>query len=323
MPKFHHITESNFEDAALQLFRRQFAHNPVYREYCTLIGVDPSKVSSLCTIPFLPISLFKSHEVKSGLWEPQLTFTSSATTGSVPSKHHVCDLEDYKKAFHIGFEYFYGKPEEWTIVALLPSYLEREGSSLVLMVQELMNASRRAENGFYLTNVAQLREQLVRLKETKQKTLLIGVSFALLDFAAEGVLDFPELVIMETGGMKGRRKEMVRAELHSHLAQGFPSSAIHSEYGMTELFSQAYRTNLQRFACPPWMRVYTRDITDPLSTPVQNGSRGALNIIDLANTHSCAFIATQDSGIVWEDGTFEVYGRVDQSEIRGCNLMVW
>lgn len=276
-------------------------------------------------IPFLPVELFKGHRVVCGNWTPEITFSSSTTTGGTPSLHHVQSKAHYESVCVEGFEQQYGAIEDWTVLALLPSYLERSGSSLVMMAEGMIERSRDTRSGFYLYNYAELLERLRELGAENKPTLLLGVTFALLDFAdflGDQSLDFPELRVMETGGMKGRKKEMIRAEVHAYLRSAFPTSAIDSEYGMTELMSQAYMKDSGVFVAPDWMRVYTRDIADPLSAPRQNGSRGALNVIDLANIKSCAFLALADQGQVFENGTFEVYGRLDHSEIRGCNLMI-
>ena len=325
MSNFSHITPANFEAEALKLFHWQRKHNAVYGKFCQLLGRDSADIHRLDQIPFLPVELFKGHAVVCGNWTPEITFSSSTTTGGTPSLHRVQSKAHYERVYVQGFERQYGAIEDWTVLALLPSYLERSGSSLVMMAEGMIERSRDARSGFYLYNHAELLECLRELGNEKKPTLLLGVTFALLDFAdflGNQPLDFPELRIMETGGMKGRKKEMIRAEVHAYLRRAFPVSAIDSEYGMTELMSQAYMQDSGVFVAPDWMRVYTRDIADPLSSPQQNGSRGALNVIDLANVDSCAFLALADQGQVFENGTFEVYGRLDHSEIRGCNLMI-
>ena len=331
MPYLDHISEDNFESNALAVFEQQYAKNLRYRKWCDLLRRNPKNVRSLEAIPFFPVEQFKGHEIKTGDWEAEAIFSSSTTTGGTPSLHHVKSIAAYDEVYLAGFEREYGPIENWTVLALLPSYLEREGSSLVHMAAGLIRESASKESGFYLYNHSDLMEVLVRLKKEHRPTLLLGVTFALLDFAENVASDefkigpqlhFPELHIMETGGMKGRRKELIREQVHAILRNSFPASALDSEYGMTELLSQAYLKNSNVFSCPPWMRVYTRDIADPLDIPKQNGSRGALQIIDLANEHTCAFLALSDQGRVFENGTFEVYGRLDNSEIRGCNLMV-
>ena len=323
MLDFRDIHPTNFESKALDLYRYQYEHNAVYRKFCTYINRGPEHVNDFKDIPFLPVELFKKHEITTGIFSPETVFTSSTTTGSIPSKHFIKDLNHYQEVYSAGFRHEYGPEKDWAILALLPNYLERKGSSLVAMVQGLMSQSEKPENGFYLYDHQALNQQLEKLREQRQPTLLFGVTFGLLDFAAENTpMDFPELRLIETGGMKGRRKELIRKEVHNILKDKFPSSPIDSEYGMTELLSQAYLKDSGLFSCPPWMRVYTRDIADPLAAPQRNGSRGALQVVDFANVHSCSFLALEDQGKVFENGTFEVYGRLDKSEIRGCNLMI-
>ncbi|CAI8435841.1 MAG: Uncharacterised protein [Cryomorphaceae bacterium] len=324
------ITPRNFNAEALELFRYQFRHNPVYREFCTLLRRTPDQVNEVAAIPFLPVELFKNHRIITGDYSPEETFTSSTTTGGTPSQHFVRSLTHYDQVYTLGFEREYGPLSEYTILGLLPSYLEREGSSLVRMAEGMIERSVDSRSGFYLYQHDELAALLLQLQREQKKTLLLGVTFGLLNLAEEftqgnfgaTALEFPELRVMETGGMKGRRKELIREEVHAVLKSAFPASPIDSEYGMTELLSQAYLKDSGFFVCPDWMRVYTRDIADPLASPQRNGSRGALNIIDLAGRDSCAFLAVSDSGRVFENGTFEVYGRVDHSEIRGCNLMI-
>ena len=325
-----HITSKNFESEALKLFRYQFEHNPVYREFCTLLRRTPTTVQSIARIPFLPVELFKNHRIQSGTYTPEKIFTSSTTTGGTPSQHFVRSLAHYDQVYTLGFEREYGPLSDYTILALLPSYLEREGSSLVTMAEGMIAQSGDRRSGFYLYQHSELITLLRELQKERKQTLLLGVTFGLLHLAeeltkghfGETSLSFPELRVMETGGMKGRRKELIRAEVHTILGTAFVNSPIDSEYGMTELLSQAYLKDSGLFTCPDWMRVYTRDPADPLGIPVRNGSRGALNIIDLAGKDSCGFLAVSDSGRVFENGTFEVYGRIDHSEIRGCNLMI-
>ena len=331
MPYLDNISEENFESNALAVFERQYAKNLRYRKWCDLLHRNPKNVRSLEAIPFFPVEQFKGHEIKTGDWEAETVFSSSTTTGGTPSLHYVKSVSAYDQICLAGFEREYGSIKNWTVLALLPSYLERDGSSLVHMAEGLIQASESDESGFYLYNHQDLIDVLIRLKTEKRPTLLLGVTFALLDFADKianddfGIgseLHFQELHIMETGGMKGRRKELIRPEVHAILRKSFPITALDSEYGMTELLSQAYLKGSDVFKCPPWMRVYTREIADPLDVPKRNGSRGALQIIDLANEHTCSFLALSDQGRVFENGTFEVYGRLDNSEIRGCNLMV-
>lgn len=284
--------------------------------------VDALKVKEITDIPFLPISTFKNHVLKSGEWKEEIIFESSGTTASTPSKHYVKSVELYKKSFSRAFEKFYGNIEEYLVLALLPSYLERKGSSLVLMVDELIKKSAKKESGFFLHNHETLYSILNSLAKKQKKVLLIGVSFGLLDFVEKYQPQAnPNLIVMETGGMKGRRKEILRQELHQLLQKGFSVDQIHSEYGMTELLSQAYSKGNGRFETPPWMKVLVRSQDDPLSYE-SNGRSGALNIIDLANIYSMAFIQTDDLGKSYADGSFEVLGRFDKAAIRGCNLMV-
>lgn len=318
---FSIASPQEFDSSCLEIFGYQSHHCTVYAKYLALLGIDPDTVKQPEAIPFLPIEFFKQHRIVSVAQEPELTFSSSGTTGSVQSKHHVADVGIYEKSFRTAFEQFYGAPTDWTILALLPSYVEREGSSLIYMVDDLIRESRNPLSGYFLYNHQELFDRLQHLKATGGKTLLIGVTYALLDFVENYRADFPELVVMETGGMKGRRREMIREEVHDRLRDGFKVNAIHSEYGMTELLSQAYSTGKGLFRCPPWMKVVIRDTNDPFNV-LPDGRTGGINVIDLANIHSCSFIATQDLGKTYSDGHFEVLGRFDQSDIRGCNLLV-
>lgn len=313
--------EQQFADAALQAFRFQAHHNTVYRQFIDGLNIDVTQVTQIDYIPFLPISFFKSHHIVSNAAPVELVFTSSGTTGIITSSHYVSDASWYRESFRRAFRLFYGDITNYCVLALLPAYLEREGSSLIYMAQDMITESQNPDSGFYLYNHTELHTQLKRQQENGQPTLLIGVTFALLDFAEQYAIHFPELIVMETGGMKGRRKEMIREELHHVLCKGFGVNSIHSEYGMTELLSQAYSKGEGLFNCPPWMRVLTRDTNDPLSL-TQAGRTGGINIIDLANINSCCFIATQDLGRVAPDSSFEVLGRFDHSDIRGCNLLV-
>ncbi|WP_055442698.1 acyltransferase [Lacinutrix himadriensis] len=313
--------QTEFENVALDIFKFQFENNAVYRSFCDLLYIHPSDVKRITDIPFLPISFFKTHTILSTSEEIQETFTSSGTTGSITSKHQVTNVSIYEESFLKGFKHFYGNIEEYTILALLPNYLEREGSSLVYMVNDLIEKSNKPESGFYLNNLSALKSKLENLDNQGEKVLLIGVSFALLDLVESHTFQLKNTIIMETGGMKGRRKELIREELHEILKQGFGVQNIHSEYGMTELLSQAYSVGNGVFKCPNWMRVLTRDTEDPLSIQTP-GKTGGLNVIDLANINSCSFIATQDLAKLSKDGTFEILGRFDNSDIRGCNLMV-
>ncbi len=318
---FNIQNEEDFTKVALKVFQHQFVNNKVYRSFCDLLYIHPSDVKSIEQIPFLPIQFFKSHQVLSTIDDVQEIFTSSGTTGNVTSKHLVTDVSLYEQSYLKGFKHFYGNIEEHTILALLPNYLEREGSSLVYMVQDLILKSNNSESGFYLHNLPELILKLKELDASNQKVLLIGVSFALLDLIEKEQFNLSSTIVMETGGMKGRRKEMIRTELHEVLSKGFGVEKIHSEYGMTELLSQAYSKGNGVFECPPWMKILTRDTEDAL-TIQQAGKTGGMNVIDLANYNSCSFIATQDLGKVHTDTTFEIIGRFDNSDIRGCNLMV-
>jgi len=313
-------SEKDFETAAMNVFKFQFENNAVYRSFCDLLYKHPSDVKSIKDIPFLPIQFFKSHKVLSGSSPIEKVFSSSGITGSSTSKHYVSDISLYEKSFLKGFEQFYGKIEDYVVLALLPSYLEREGSSLIYMVDTLIEKSQHEESGFYLKNISELKNTLLKLESERRETLLIGVSFALLDLVESYNFKLKHTIVMETGGMKGRRKELVRSELHRILKKGFGVDGIHSEYGMTELLSQAYSRGNGVFLCPKWMKVFTRDPEDALSLLYSNKT-GGINVIDLANVNSCSFIATQDLGKIHSDGTFEVVGRFDNSDIRGCNLM--
>jgi phenylacetate-coenzyme A ligase PaaK-like adenylate-forming protein len=314
-------SEQEFADAAMRVFDFQYHNNSIYRVFCDGLGRNPKNVSCIEKIPFLPISFFKSHRVASFEGPEEIIFTSSATTGSIPSKHYVKDVSVYQSSFKKGFNHFYGNPADYCILALLPSYLERTGSSLIFMAEKLIEKSGHQLGGFFLDNHEELVARLRTLASRNQKTILLGVSFALLDLTQEFKLDFPELIVMETGGMKGRRKEIVREELHQRIKQSFGLANVHSEYGMTELLSQAYSKGEGLFECPPWMKVYAREVNDPLSF-ANEGSTGGINVIDLGNIYSCSFIATQDLGRVNQNGNFEVLGRFDNSDVRGCNLMV-
>ncbi len=318
---FSIANEASFLENALQVFRFQSEHCAVYKTYLSYLKINPQEVKTLEEIPFLPIEFFKTHTVLSQNQNPELTFTSSGTTGITTSRHLVTDVSWYQKSFRKGFELFYGDIKNYAFLALLPSYLERTGSSLIYMVEDLIAGTENADSGFYLYNDEELYKKLIQLQQQKQPTVLIGVTFALLDFIEKHQINFTELILMETGGMKGRRKEMIREELHQTLCQGFGVPAIHSEYGMTELLSQAYSLGQGLFRCVPWMKVLIRDTNDPF-TLLPNGKTGGINVIDLANSNSCSFIATQDLGKINENGTFEVLGRFDFSDIRGCNLLV-
>lgn len=314
--------QKDFLETTLKVFRFQYQNNPVYKRFCDLLNCEPQSVTSLEQIPFLPVDFFKSHKVLASNTTPEVVFSSSGTTGSKTSKHYVSDLNLYKESFLQGFQTFYGKPEDLVILALLPSYLEREGSSLIYMVEELINISDNPDSGFYLNNLEQLQQKLKVLDQQGKKCLLIGVSFALLDLIEMYDFQLKNTIVMETGGMKGRRKEMIRQELHNILKIGFGVEEIHSEYGMTELLSQAYSDGEGVFTCPAWMQILIRDPEDALSYLSEPNKTGGINVIDLANINSCSFIATQDLGKKLISGKTEILGRFDNSDIRGCNLLI-
>ncbi len=313
--------EEAFRRKALEVFRFQCKQNEVYRKFCQYLEVDPAEVMQVSDIPFLPVEVFKHRKVVSTCRRSEKVFTSSGTGGSAPSRHHVADLQVYGRSLLEGFRLFYGPPEDYCVLALLPGYLERQDASLVYMARCLMEAGRHPDSGFYLDELDALARALKIQMGNGQKTLLLGVSFALLDFAERHPMPLEHTVVMETGGMKGRHREMVREELHGLLCRAFHQKVIHSEYGMTELLSQAYSTGEGMFACPPWMRVLIRDSNDPLRI-LGHGQGGGIQVIDLANVYSCSFLATQDLGKIAAEGTFEVLGRFDNSDVRGCNLMV-
>ena len=313
--------QKQFDKIALKVFRFQYENNLVYREFCDFLKTDVQKVKSIEQIPFLPIQFFKSHSVISTTNPIQTIFTSSGTTGMITSKHLVTDVSIYEESYRNGFSQFYGNIEDYVVLALLPSYLEREGSSLIHMVDDLIQLSNHPESGFYLHNYDELIEKIIQLDQSGQNVILIGVTYALLDLIEKHSFQLENTIIMETGGMKGKRKEMIREELHQQLCNGFGVKSIHSEYGMTELLSQAYSLGKGVFECPSWMQISIRDTEDALSY-VREGKTGGINVIDLANINSCSFIATQDLGKKYSNGSFEVLGRFDHSDIRGCNLMV-
>lgn len=316
------FSEAAFEELALDVFGFQYKHNAFYRQYCSLIGKEFSQVSKLTDIPFLPIQFFKNQTIKTGDWQAEAVFSSSGTTGTTTSQHFTRDLDFYKQTARQGFEQFYGKIDNYCILGLLPSYLERSGSSLIAMVDDFIKLSKYPKSGFFLDNHAELAEILRGCQDDKIPTLLIGVSFGLLDFVENFTINFPELVVMETGGMKGRRRELIRSELHDIMARGFGVSKIHSEYGMTELFSQGYSRGNGIFEPISTLSVLSREINDPLSILPKKDKLGILNIVDLGNLDTCSFIATDDLGRVFADGSFEVLGRLDNSDMRGCNLLV-
>lgn len=320
-----HLEPENFETAALAVFRYQASENALYARFLQLLGRAPERVSRLSDIPFLPIGLFKTHQIQSGAWTPEAVFTSSGTTGQQTSRHLVRDLSFYQENTRKGFAAVYGDPSEWCILALLPSYLERSGSSLVAMADYFIRLSAHKQSGFFLNDLDRLRLILEHCRDQSIKTLLLGVSFALLDLAERYPMDLSGITIMETGGMKGRRRELTRSELHNRLRRAFGVRSIHSEYGMTELFSQAYSRPVEEgeavFVPAATLRPIAMEINDPFCPALANRP-GVLHFIDLANLDTCSFIATEDVGMVYEDHSFSVLGRLDAAEMRGCNLMV-
>ena len=318
---FSIFDEVTFQRQALDVFRYQAKHVQVYSEYLQVLGVDPLTVSTWEEIPYLPVEFFKTRDIIERPLTPEIVFTSSGTTGQITSKHLVADLALYERSFMQCFELFYGPVSDYCILALLPGYLERTGSSLVFMAAELIRHSKHADSGFYLRQYADLSLLLKKLQQQGQKTILLGVTYALLDLAENFPIHFPELILMETGGMKGQRKELVRDQLHELLCNKFSVKKVHSEYGMTELLSQAYSKGDGRYFCSPWMRIRLREVNDPFAY-VSYGQTGGVCITDLANFHSCSFIATQDLGRMHPDRSFEILGRFDQAELRGCNLML-
>ena len=319
---FRISSASEFDALALEIFRFQYQNCVVYRRYADGIGRTPEQVHSVREIPFLPIGFFKTHKITSTTLPEEIIFTSSGTTGMTPSRHYVHSLALYRRSFREAFREMVGDPKDFAILALLPSYMERKGSSLLYMVQELMQESGHPMNRFYLHNLEELGDNLEKLAAHRQRTILFGVSYALLDLVEQRRFSLPELIVFETGGMKGRRKEYLREELHRLLCEGLGVSSIRSEYGMAELMSQAYTDGGEWFRCPPWMRVLIRDMYDPLTLTGAPERKGGINVIDLANLYSCSFIATQDIGDRMEDGRFRVLGRFDQADLRGCNLLV-
>jgi hypothetical protein len=311
---------SEFEELALQAFKYQYNENSIYQTYCDLRKKNPSNVNDITEIPFLPILLFKTETILTGKKKAEVIFSSSTTTGNIPSLHHVTDIEIYKRSFIENFKLVYGEPKDRIFLALLPSYLERSGSSLVFMTEELIKLSKDKRSGFFLDQYEELNNLIISLEKDRKRYLLLGVSFALLDFAEKFSPDIKTGVVMETGGMKGRKAEITRNELHIILSNSFKCDSIHSEYGMTELLSQAYSKRGGIFYCPPQMKVLVRDPYDP--TSVKESGKGVLNIIDLANINSCCFIETDDAGTVYPNQSFEVSGRFDHSEVRGCNLLI-
>lgn len=311
-----------FEGLSLEIFRYQGENNPVYKKFIKGLGIDPVSVNNLTAIPFLPIEFFRNHKVLTGNDIPVCVFESSGTTGVKTSYHYITDTGLYEESFLKGFNLFYGDPEKMFIAALLPSYLERENSSLVYMADRLIKLSSENGSSFFLNDHNSLLSSLEKAGKKKIKPMLLGVSFALLDLAEKYSPDLSGIIVAETGGMKGRRKEMTRSELHSVLKEKFNVSSIHSEYGMTELLSQAWSHGEGIYNCPPWMKILLREINDPLTVTVETGITGGINIIDLANINSCSFIASGDLGRLLPGGGFEVLGRFDNSDTRGCNLLV-
>lgn len=318
---FNINSNQEFERLAIQIFRFQYENVSVYRNFCNLLNINPDHIRKIEQIPFLPIQFFKSHKIIVKGFSEEIIFTSSGTTGSITSEHYVADAKIYEKSFQVAFKRQYGNPHNYTILALLPSYLERDGSSLIYMVESLIKESDNPNSGFYLNEIEALIEKLEQLEIEGEKIILLGVSYALLDLIERKKFNLQNTIVLETGGMKGRRKELIKDELHEILKDGFGVEKIHSEYGMTELLSQAYSVGDGLFSCPSWMKILTRDTEDAL-TYITNKT-GGINVIDLANLYSCSFIATQDLGKTYDDGTFEVLGRFDSSDIRGCNLMIF
>ncbi|MFK8036978.1 MAG: acyl transferase [Crocinitomicaceae bacterium] len=310
--------EDDFISVSLEVFRYQYSHNLVYQSYCNLLNTDPQKIDSLEKIPFLPISFFKTHQIISESFSPEVIYSSSGTSGMETSKHFLRFLSVYRQSFQKSFNHFYGDIEDYIVLGLLPSYLEREGSSLVYMVDQLIKDSKNPKSGFYLNNLDELA-LFLKSYSGRSKILLIGVSYALLDLAENFDLNLSSYIVMETGGMKGKRKELTKLDLHTLLKSSFQSDSIHSEYGMTELLSQAYSKNDGLFSCPDWMKVMIREHNDPFTYTIKKS--GGINIIDLANLSSCAFIATDDLGRL-RGNYFEVLGRFDFADLRGCNLLI-
>lgn len=310
-----------FESLVFEVFQFQFQSNPVYQKFSEILCKNPNNVKQIKDIPFLPVEFFKNQEIKAGSFNEEIVFSSSGTSGLQTSRHFVKKRAMYESSFEKGFEYFFGNPENYVFLALLPSYLERTGSSLIYMMNKLISLSRKAESGFYLNEYEELSVKLKTLQDERKQVILFGVTYALLELAEQFPQRFPELIVMETGGMKGKRKEIVRDELHYILSKSFGTKNIYSEYGMTELLSQAYSLGNGLFTSPPWMRFFLRDANDPF-TFLSAGKIGGINIIDLANIHSCSFLATQDLGKIHENGKIEILGRFDNSDIRGCNLLL-
>lgn len=312
------VSHYDFDILAIEIFRFQYQHNSLYKAFCESLFVNPATVNSIEQIPFLPISFFKTHSIKTTAFTPEVIYESSGTTGDIPSRHMVKSRYVYKQSFIKGFSHFYGEPSSYCIIGLLPSYLERQSSSLVDMVNDLVNLSKHERSGFYLNDTQKLHDTILKNEDEYQPTLLIGVTYALLDFAEQFPMELKHTIVMETGGMKGRKAEVTRAEVHDILKKQLGIPNVHSEYGMTELLSQAYSSGEGIFETPPWMKILLRATDDPFDLVVTNG---AVNIIDLANLYSCAFIATDDTGLRRDKNKFEITGRLDNSDIRGCSLM--
>ncbi len=318
--KIFSVNKDSFDSLTIEIFQFQATFNPVYKQYLEYLDINIPEVKKVAQIPFLPIELFKNHKIICGSSEPEMIFESSGTTATIPSRHFITEIKLYHTSIDKGFRHFFGDPSDYIFLALLPSYLERKNSSLVYMAKYLMDLSGQSENGFYLYDHADLLAKMDQLLKSRKKIFFIGVSFALLDFAEKYHPDLSNAIIMETGGMKGQRKELTRPELHETLNKAFHSQSIMSEYGMAELLSQAYSKKDGIFETPPWMRFMVRDINDPFAY-LEDGQTGGLNIIDLANVNSCSFIATQDLGRIMGDGKTEILGRFDNADIRGCSLM--
>ena len=321
------ISPGNFEQTAIRLFRYQYEHNNIYRQYCDALNIKMESINTVEKIPYLPIGFFKTKKICTTVFDPAITFESSGTTGSINSRHFVKDISVYAESFLKTFSRFYGNINDWCIIGLLPSYLERKHSSLIYMVNELVKKSNNPNSGFYLYDFKKLYDTILANEKEKQPTLFIGVTYALLDFAAQNKMELKFTTVMETGGMKGRREEMSRATVHHQLQQQLGIAEVHSEYGMTELLSQAYSCGNGIFSCPPWMKILIRAEDDPFEiTSAKNIHKeyaaGAVNIIDLANVYSCAFIATDDGGKLYRNENFEITGRLDNSDMRGCGLMI-
>ncbi len=316
------INLNEFEDSALELFKFQAEYNPVYQQYIKSLRINPEKVNNTHDIPFMPIQLFRYYKVKTAEWQEEKIFQSSGTTSENASRHFIESLDFYNSVSETIFNKFYGSLNRFIFLGLLPSYLERENSSLIYMLDHFIKKSACNDSGFYLNNIDELSGKIRHIKDhSRRKIILWGVTYALLDFAEKYPMDLGDLIVLETGGMKGRREEIIREEVHEFLIRHLHVKSVHSEYGMTELLSQAYSSGYGLFRCPPWMKIYLREINDPFSID-ERLKYGAINIIDLANIHSCAFIETGDLGKLHENGDFEVIGRLDNSDIRGCNLLI-